>query len=102
MSKIIHGKRRVIFLIHGKRRTKALDYLETATKEGVIPPRHGWGWKETDILRDLAEMGFLEARYTGPRGGKRWHATPKGRQAVMDANLKLASMSAREFSKQFD
>lgn len=89
-------------LLNGKRRTRSLEKLEEAMKEGILPERRRGGFSNYNILSDLVSMGLMEVRYTGPRGGMRYHTTPKGRQAVMEANFKLASMSAEKFSKQFD
>ena len=58
---------------------------------GTACQRRRGGYSDHNELSALVGEGMLEIRYTGPRGGQRWHATSRGRRAVAKAlNLQNA------------
>ena len=57
----------------------AYKLMESANREGATVDRRKGGWTNFDVLRRLGMLGLVEARETGPRGGRRYHATRRGR-----------------------
>lgn len=74
-------------LIHGSKTTNTFYVLHAAAKGGTTPTRRQKGWSDYDIFITLLKRGWIETRSTGPRGGKTYHATRKGRYHLNRATL---------------
>ena len=73
------------------RYTNAFYLIAAAThRDGATVTERNKGFSNYADLMALVTEGLLEVRDTGPRGGKRWHATRKGRRAVEAARVVLA------------
>ncbi len=59
-------------------------YLISAARHrnGVTVTKRQKGYSDFPDLMALVGKGLLETRNKGPRGGRTWHATRKGRQAL--------------------
>ncbi len=53
--------------------------------EGIHVTRRAKGFSDYSDLMNLVSEGLLEIRNRGPRGGKTWHATRRGRRAIAKA-----------------
>lgn len=81
-------------LIYNRKRTSAFKALEGAIEHRGIQavshmmrkPGERVNWPE---VSKLVEIGYLEPRQDGPRGGKRYHATHEGKQAYKQAMSSL-------------
>lgn len=74
-------------LYHGAHPTKALRILELCNEDGgYVPPyitrRQYRPGEMVMACYKLAMLGLAEQRRSGPRGGKRWHATELGQQVL--------------------
>ena len=85
--------KQTIKLTHGKwssgrpRETEAAQKLrEAADKTGTMEDMRKGGWSNYQVLRRLAVWGLVEVRNSGPRGGRRYHATRAGRYQIKKLN----------------
>ena len=79
-------------LLRHNRPTNAYFVLNAAKdRDGTTPARRQKGWTDFDIFAALARREWLEDRQTGPRGGRRWHATRKGRYHLAKARHAIES-----------
>ena len=74
-------------LRHSTGRYTNAFYLIAAAmhRGGAVVTSRARGFSNFGDLMDLTREGLLETRYCGPRGGRTWHATSKGRRAVATA-----------------
>jgi hypothetical protein len=65
-------------------------YLISAAchRGGATVTKRAKGFSDYGDLMALVEDGMLEIRHRGPRGGQTWHATRKGRRAIVKVTLK--------------
>ena len=73
-------------LLHGKRPTNKFYILASP---GAVPTRRRGGWSDYNDFLALSQSGWLEQRATGPRGGKTWWATRKGKYHLAKARRDL-------------
>ena len=77
-------------LIHNNKYTQTYDVLAyAACRGGVTPTRRQKGWSDWNIFSYLLGRGWIEARNTGPRGGRSYYATRKGRYHLKKARLSV-------------
>ena len=69
-------------IIYRGRRTHKYQILcDARAPEGTQETRRNKGYSDYDDITNLIRAGYLEVRYSGPRGGTRYHATRKGKLA---------------------
>jgi hypothetical protein len=77
-------------LIHNNGYTQTYGVLAyAACRGGVTPTRRQKGWSDWNIFSYLLGRGWIEARNTGPRGGRSYYATRKGRYHLRKARLSM-------------
>jgi hypothetical protein len=59
--------------------TETYHVLHAAARGGTTVTRRAGGWSNFNIVEALMRRGWIEPRPTGPRGGKVYFATRKGR-----------------------
>jgi len=64
-----------------------------ATRAGTTVTKRQKGFSDFGDLMSLVHEGLLEIRFTGPRGGKTWHATSKGRRALATGDSTVSRSS---------
>ena len=75
-------------LIHHNRPTNKFYIL---SNPGSIPTRRLKGYSDYNDYEALEQAGWLEKRVTGPRGGKTWWPTRKGKYHLAKARQFLAA-----------
>jgi hypothetical protein len=94
-------------LIWGGKYTNAYYTLaEAASSEGTRVTERGGRFNNAGDLAEMVHLGWLETRPSGPRGGKRWHATELGLALIRyadgdlsEAERELHAAWAEEFGK---
>lgn len=76
-------------LLHGKNPTNKFYIMALS---GSTPTRRRGGWSDYNDYEALERAGWLEQRATGPRGGKTWWPTRKGKYHLAKARRKLESV----------
>lgn len=72
-----------LFIKSTGRTTNAFHKLCAAcAPHGAMVVKRGRGFDDNDIIQALATDKLIKVRQSGPRGGRRWHATKKGRKAL--------------------
>lgn len=63
--------------------------LAAATPEGVAvdPMKGSYGSRNYPAIKALLSAGLIEAKQTGPRGGKRYFITANGAEALYEAGI---------------
>ena len=74
-------------LLHGEKPTNKFYILASP---GTTPTRRRGGWSDYNDFLALSQAGWLEQRATGPRDGKTWWPTRKGRYHLAKARSELA------------
>ena len=64
-----------------------------ATRAGTTVTKRQKGFSDFGDLMSLTNEGLLEIRFNGPRGGKTWHATNKGRRALANYDSTVSRAS---------
>jgi len=64
-----------------------------ASRGGATITRRQKGFSDWDLFAALHRAAWIEPRATGPRGGKTWHATARGRYRLRKARAELALYS---------
>ena len=63
----------------GSNKTKAHEILERGcTEEGASVTRRQKGYSDFDVIRNLQNLGWLEPKPVGIRGGMRYFTTQTG------------------------
>jgi hypothetical protein len=75
-------------LIHHNRPTNKFYIL---AYPGSTPTRRQKGYSDYNDYEALEKAGWLEKRATGPRGGKTWWPTRKGKYHLAKARKSLAA-----------
>jgi hypothetical protein len=75
-----------INLLRGNRPTNKFYIMESS---GSTPTRRQKGYSDYNDYEALEKAGWLEKRATGPRGGKTWWPTKKGKYHLAKARKAL-------------
>lgn len=80
-----------MLLVKGTSYTRAYIWLKDASDPAgtVIEYRTSHKYNNMAQLEQMVSRGLLEIRRSGPRGGKRYHATDKGLAALRCADLAM-------------
>lgn len=80
-----------MLLVKGTSYTRAYLWLRSASEpEGItVEFRNKRHHNNIATLQGMVMRGWLEIKNSGPRGGKRYHATEKGREAIRCADLAM-------------
>ena len=67
----------------GSNKTKAYEILERGcTNEGATVTRRNKGWSDFDVVRNLQNLGWIEPKPAGIRGGIRYFTTQAGAEEM--------------------
>ena len=67
----------------GSNKTKAYEILERGcTNEGATVTRRNKGWSDFDVIRNLQNLGWIEPKPAGIRGGIRYFTTQAGAEEM--------------------
>ena len=67
----------------GSNKTKAYEILERGcTNEGATVTRRNKGWSDFDVIRSLQNLGWIEPKPAGIRGGIRYFTTQAGAEEM--------------------
>ena len=74
-------------LVNGGKRTNSYWKLcDGRAREGAMVTQRRGGYCDRDLIRTLCDLGLLEERPSGPRGGTRYHTTRAGRRQIKRAD----------------
>ncbi len=65
--------------------------VAAGSRDGIGVTNRAGNFSNFSDLMDLTREGLLETRYNGPKGGRTWHVTSKGRRAVATARKAVAA-----------
>ena len=85
-----------INLLRGSRPTNKFYIMERCYSTGSTPTRRQKGFSDYNDYLALEKAGWLEKRATGPRGGKTWWPTEKGKYHLAEARKALTNLASKE------